>query len=365
MSTPRRPYARLLLGCVDDVVALGVSKLAALLLALLLTHRAKRSIPGLIPLGPSGLAESLSGWTDSEVKRALNELQRHELVVTDFKARPPLIFVVGALYADPPATENGVRGMAIQWCETPACDVRRKVHQEATKALSGSSWMGKWLEWTTSPDDRPEALPSSRPDSGRESSPLRDPIPNTDPTAAAAIRAIWDRLPKPFDAAADQDFLQISSLITVEDFGKIADHLSPSAFTTTPPRMNTPPSVRRLIESALKGDGYWQKLANVGYPASDATPHRCAVCDEPHVPSQACAGEQPCGRRHQPGASCRRCKDIREDERRVTEEAKLAAWQNPETGGNFEDLKREYGIVKAFQIKDALDAKHQTRGTVR
>jgi hypothetical protein len=184
MATPRRLYAKLPLGVIDDAIARGASPSAALLLALMLTSRAKRSIPGLLPFGPSGLAESCTGLTPTAVKRALSELHRLDVVALDATTRPPLIFVVGAVKADPPATENAVRGMSIQFTETPSSPVRNRVHAEITASLKDSAWLARWHEWTAS---HPESVPESGSGLGTESGPLRsrfrDPISDTDPAA--------------------------------------------------------------------------------------------------------------------------------------------------------------------------------------
>jgi hypothetical protein len=305
VSTPRRPYSRLLQGCIDDALKLGASKVAALLLALVLTHRAKRSIPGLVCFGPSGLAESLSGLTHAEVKRALAELAKHRLILSDFDARPPLLYVVGAVKADPPTTENSTRGMAIQYAELPASAVKRHVHQEITDALRDSQWLSKWMEWTT-----PDANPGPDPESGHGPGPLRDPIPiprsETDPAAAARFQSAWDRclVRPPFAAAAAGDFLDATKIWTNEVANSLLMQLGCSKWTTG--KLDIAPTLRRLVSDPA----YAQRIINGEFAGKALHLWLCPTCMYQHPPLDDCPAPQKCGRRHPARDWCAKCRDL-------------------------------------------------------
>ncbi len=190
MATPRRPFVRLPLGIIDDALAKGLSIAAALLLALIVTHRARRSIPGLLmTFGPSGLAESVVGMKPAAVRKALADLEAAQLVVTDFTARPPLIYVRGSIEADPPVKENSVKSMAKQLTEMPISRVTDEVRQAVTASLQSSEWLRIWCDLTAG--SATESGPGTNPESGRDSGPNRIPKsedPNADDTDTRTAR---------------------------------------------------------------------------------------------------------------------------------------------------------------------------------
>ena len=173
MATPRRPYARIRLGAFDDALAAGVSPASVLLLARLLTHREKRSIPGLIRLGIAGLGESLR-LKSTATRRAIAELEAAGLVLVDQAER--LIFVVGAIDADGPKTENAVKGMASQFNQlSKLSPVTIAARAEIESTLSGdheSVLLSKWLQST---ENNTQTLPESGITNGPEPGPVRGP----------------------------------------------------------------------------------------------------------------------------------------------------------------------------------------------
>lgn len=186
MATPRRPYASLRLGLIDDVMRSGVSPNGALLLVLIMTHRLKRSIPGLLTLGPAGLAESLSAVSDDAAREGVSELERMGLVMVDAQTRPPLLYVRGAVEADPPSTANACIGMAKQLRSLPASPITRVVSDAVTACLSDSQHLSLWLAESAAvavdPGPGPESMPDSIPEPGRsQSEPSSDPEPEPEP----------------------------------------------------------------------------------------------------------------------------------------------------------------------------------------
>jgi hypothetical protein len=172
MATPRRPYVSIRLGTFDDAIAAGVSSGGVLLLARLLTHRDKRSVPGLLRSGLAGLSESL-GQSKTATRRGLIELERAHLVRLDAPAR--VLYVEGAIDADPPRTENSVRGMAAQVRELPATSpvtlaVRRAIEAALSEGDKASAWLATWRE-LAGPDSGPDPSPESGPDPGPDSGP--------------------------------------------------------------------------------------------------------------------------------------------------------------------------------------------------
>jgi hypothetical protein len=323
-----------------------VSKLAALLLALLLTHRAKRSIPALLSLGPSGLTESLSGMTLAEVKRAIAELTRHRLVITDFNVRPPLIYCIGAVKTDPPTTVNAVRGMAIQHGELPLSPVTAHVHAEITDALQGSEWLPKWHEWTagTIPTSSPDPRPDPRPESGPESGPLRDPIPipRSDPATAALYQRAWDRVRgRVFAAAAAAEIDEAVRTWDEETFCKLTVALFESKWLSE--RMNIPPTLRRLLDD----QAYTAKVIAGTYRDPQRT-WQCPDCKLGHSPLDGCPPKcRACLTGHSPGYVCRRLQDLEEREQIELDEK---TWRSID-GETFQQLVERHGIRRAFEIK--------------
>lgn len=134
MSTPRKNYVRHAQGFLAAALAGGSTRSAVLLEALIIEHPSRRALPGVVQLGPAGLAESLPGFKLNEVRRDLNALRSAGRIVMDDDAFPPTIFVVGTASNDPPTSPNACEAMARQLCDLPA-SVGRHVWREITKAL--------------------------------------------------------------------------------------------------------------------------------------------------------------------------------------------------------------------------------------
>lgn len=179
MATPRRPYVRVRLGLFAGAMDRGCSSEATLLLAFLITHPSKRALPGLLTLGPAGLAETM-GFPEATVRRGLAELTRAELVIVDTRSRPPLLFVRGAIDDDPPASRNAVIAMARQVNELPESTVRNVVVRAVEASLVGSKLIALWRKSFSAsaqnPSRRPMHRPSPNPGLGSSLTPGQGPL---------------------------------------------------------------------------------------------------------------------------------------------------------------------------------------------
>ncbi len=326
----------------------GASPASALLLALIVTHRNKRSIPGLLAYGPSGLAESLSGYSMSAVKRAFGELGRLGLISFDESARPPLLYVRGSVQADPPTSENAVKGMAKQIRELPPHSSLVKEVQEAiSTVLSGSQWEAKWSEWSAvvgagasgkglvyepSPDPGPEPAPSHEPNqpsgfgasgsqrreavsslnpgAGAVSIPLRKPVsesqspashPPSPEDVAGALNA-WHRLASPpFAKTSEGEVTRALGLFSLSRFEELVKALGQSRWASGDYTKKPPPSLQRLCDDAE----YREKVLANHHIASNLM-WRCSSCGTGHRPLDECPAPcQGCGRRHLESEFCR------------------------------------------------------------
>jgi len=190
MATPRRSYTAIALGAIDDALAQG-SKDSALALALLLTHRGKRAVPGLLQLGAAGLAET-TGLSEVEARRALKDLFDQGRIMVDGQARPPLVYVNRAVLDDPPRTKNAVLGMHKQLSELRDCPITVQIRNEIDASLralekeSDAKWLFNYWTALNAPDpvtgpesgseSGPETPPESRPESGNESGAESGPL---------------------------------------------------------------------------------------------------------------------------------------------------------------------------------------------
>ena len=347
MATPRRPYVNIRLGVFEDALAAGVSDGATLLLARLLAHRDKRSIPGLLRFGPAGLSESLKRPL-SRTQRDLAELERAGLVLIDRPER--LIYVVGAIDIDGPRTENATRGMAAQSREMPpSSKVTRAVRQAIVAFLSNgdrtSAWLPIWNE-LAGLDLNLESSPDANPESGPEPGPLprseiRDPNPRSAAAAdsVALFRRAWDRLPTPFAAAAADDFAQAAKTFDVQQFDQLVEALACSKWVTSEGGLVVVPTLRALIAKPE----YAGRIARGEFVALGSR-WRCPECETVHGPTADCPPVCACGRCHPPGHVCQRARDM---EARVQIDAERT---DPKS---FSSLVATVGIRKAIARKAA------------
>lgn len=326
MSTPRRPYVRVPLDIFEDALERGASDRAVFFLGRLLTHRDKRSAPGLLARGPAGVAETLKGSISvASVQRWLRELEATGLVMTDFKCRPPLVYVLGAVQADPPTTENSARGMALQLRELPAASpVVQTVKREIEEALAGSQHLSTWHQVLGSPP--PESSPEHGPESGPDLDPLRDP-PSvsssacSDTTTAAAtagdaVARAWSRLPRPpFAAAADEDLRKARKELSDEELDRVVIELAASGWATG--RMHTPPTLRQLLQRPeyrariIRGEF----AATSSGTAVRAVGWQCRDCGVNHRPTAACSPPcRGCQKHHAAGVFCRKLAELERHE---------------------------------------------------
>jgi hypothetical protein len=181
VATPRRPYSTIRNGEFEEALAAGVSTDGTLLFARLRTHPLKRSIPGLLHLGPAGLSESLN-LKLSLTQRWLSELEGHGLAIVDRRER--LIYCVGAIDIDGPRTENSLRGMAMQFRELPPRSLVTRAVRTAIEATLSTGEKTKAAEWQSIWTEIIGPEPSPEP--GLESGPESGPLPRSASAAAAA-----------------------------------------------------------------------------------------------------------------------------------------------------------------------------------
>jgi hypothetical protein len=329
MATPRRPYVTIPLGEFQAALRSGLSSDAVALFALVWTHPDKRSIPGLLGLGPAGLAESLENvWSPAKTGRLLRELQHGKRVLLDGSAR--LIYCLGGVESDPPRTENSVRGMANQLRGLPsASPVVRVIRGAIEASLSdqggkSSAWLPLWRS-LVGPESEPEPGPYPSPDSGsdvgRGPGPLPippsasaaadpDPIPGPPPQPELApyVRA-WNRLPRPFAAAAAQDFQQAAKAINPGTFSKLVRELAMSGWLNpTKSGLQFVPTLRRLVQD----EEYLDRILSgefVDRDGADPDEWKCPDCAMRHEPIAECPPVPLCGRRHD-HEYCTQCREL-------------------------------------------------------
>ncbi len=219
MSRSTRPrFARIALGRVDVLRAAGVSRDAILLDVHLRTHRAKRSLPGLLEMGIAGLAESLSE-TPKRVQQWLAQLEHANQVMVDREAR--LIFAVGAAVDDGPSTEQAVVGMSRQWRELPESPITEAIALEIERSLDEGNrqkllplWLTETARTRTHDASAQSAVltrsapaSDSGPESASESVTQRASLPSPSPSPLPMSRDPETATPTPAVSAAVADFL--------------------------------------------------------------------------------------------------------------------------------------------------------------
>lgn len=174
MATPRRPFVRLPLGIIDDALAKGLSIAAALLLALIVTHRARRSIPGSADdvrpfwFGRVGGRHEARRCQEGAGRPRGGAVGRHRLyrsAAAHLRARQHR--------GCSPVKENSVKSMAKQLTEMPISRVTDEVRQAVTASLQSSEWLRIWCDLTAG--SATESGPGTNPESGRDSGPNRIP----------------------------------------------------------------------------------------------------------------------------------------------------------------------------------------------
>jgi hypothetical protein len=220
MATPRRPFVKVPLGLFEDALSAGISPGAALLLGLLVTHRSRRSIPGLLMYGPSSLAESITGYTINTARRALKELEERGRVIVDSSVRPPLLYVRGAVEADPPVVRNSVVGMAKQLATLPDSHIKTEVYSAVINSLpepkdDKESLRALWFKLAAqslATDEisrtAAEGARAARPESGPEVRALKT---NLTPALSADRRSVDPQTedPPPQAAGSDRSTVQV------------------------------------------------------------------------------------------------------------------------------------------------------------
>ncbi len=280
------------------------------------THPAKRTIPGLLMMGPAGLSESL-GESIRRVRAALSALERRGLVVCDH-GRRAAIYVAGACAVDPPSTPQTIVAFSRQLGEldvtsvvrAAVCrDVEANINREPPRNASGEkqarpSMYSLWLTTMASARSEVGTVPvtyAASIEGTSESAPHdRTPAPET----VAAFRLAWSRLPMPpFPRAAARDVDEATARFTREEFDRIVVELACSFVVLKPPgsRRGDRFGLRRLLSAPDKLrsllDGEYRELATEDW--------RCPSCRAAHRPSDICPAPCPgCGMHHDASQYC-------------------------------------------------------------
>jgi hypothetical protein len=198
-AAPRRRYRTVRLGLCDYFAKCGLSRDAQLLAFNLIACRLARSVPGVVPIGRSGLAELLrsSGWDPEAVANALAECERAGQVLYDEAG--PLMFIPVALEDDQPRNPNVLTSWSRDLSELPDVPLVAEIRRAIAGFLSGdlaSAWEALCH------DGSPNSSGNSSGNSCRNPTPTPTPTPTPLPqerAAAAALRvAEWNKLAHPF-----------------------------------------------------------------------------------------------------------------------------------------------------------------------
>lgn len=361
MATPRQPYKKVPHGWIEDMLAAGVSQGDALLMGRMMTHRSLRAVPGLLLMGPAGLAESLTGVTASGAERSLKRLERAGLVMLDRASRPPMIYIIGAAKADPPGHANSVAAMAkalsvIQNSHLRAvivAEIESELQQIRPTATSKGETLFETWRKLTRPDSAtaqgPESPTSHALNQGPESGPLRTPLSGDPLTSdpAAAYRRAWDRLPRPpFAAAFEDDLEKAQTEIAIEAFDDLTEALATSKWIDGV--LQVPPTLRRLVS-----DGAYRDRIIAGEFRAPAIKWRCRDCGHTHRAHDVCPPKcEHCRQRHD---SSLRCYAKAQAEEEAAMDVERAAWLSPE-GETWEVFsERMGGGLKAALAKGEID----------
>lgn len=128
----------------------------------LLTGPELTVIPGVIPTGAAGLAETMD-WPLEGFREAFREVFREGLAEADWKAR--LVWVPKALKHNEPENPNVVRSWASTWAELPECGLKTTIwsalHDYAKS--KGPQWLAAFSEACPKPFSKPLAKPFDNP----------------------------------------------------------------------------------------------------------------------------------------------------------------------------------------------------------
>jgi hypothetical protein len=151
----------------------GVSDTGRYLYAWLYQSPSRDVVPGLLRVGAGGLAEEI-GWTARKVQKHLHELAGYVLV--DDASR--VLFILGAIKADPPRNPKQITAMARQFAQIPTSAVVDAAMRELEAVIkkSDKSLIDKWREF----DCIRNSFGNSRPNSNRQTQ-TPTPTPHSDP----------------------------------------------------------------------------------------------------------------------------------------------------------------------------------------
>ena len=357
-TTPTRArYARLPLGLLDRLPA-GLSRAAgadALLMHLALsTHR--RSIPGVLRIGPGALADELADWPPESVPRCLIELEDAGLIRFDRRAR--LLHVVGLAAADPPRSPSAVTAWARDFLELPPGDVRDGIYAEIDAALTQQGRADEWRRQTESQSDsqsQSQSQPQNQSQSGSQRpSPCTSTSTSTKTSSTASgagaradetvsdgddgFRALAEAYPKrrqvdearPVYARLDLDTTQRANLLEAVQVMSVTDDWTKHQGKYVPP----------LAVWLERGD--WRRVSVT-----------CRSCRQRHAVAADCLPECPdCHQRHRTDLRCAR-RQIRE----VEEEEQAAILARAVTAGITPDEAKAQLEAEAAENRAALRAK--------
>jgi hypothetical protein len=100
----------------------------------LLTGPFTTNIPGIIPFGEAAISEGIE-WNLRDFRRALCEIQRHDMIKVDHTAR--IMWIQKAISYNPPESPNVVKSWAVAWDEIPECSLKVEIYQHIKSFLEG------------------------------------------------------------------------------------------------------------------------------------------------------------------------------------------------------------------------------------
>ena len=120
------------------------------------------TVPGMIVVGESALAESL-GWTLAGFRKAFEEIEAEGLAKAEWKSR--LVWVPKAIVHNEPQSINVIKGWAIPWDEAPECDLKHEVWA-ALKAFTdekGDAWSNAFEKACPDPSGKAKGMATAMP----------------------------------------------------------------------------------------------------------------------------------------------------------------------------------------------------------
>lgn len=304
---------------------------ADILWARLALSSSRRTLPGVLRVGPGALADEL-GWPAQALSKCLRELERTDLIGFDREAR--VLHVRGLISADPPRSMSSVIACARDYLELPACAVREAILAECNAAMANHALVDDWRRMVgvvaahpgadAGPLDGVHVEPLSELHSEVQSThactrarpfPSPDPEPRPEPGAASGTQTaadarsrfseLWTVYPKKRD---ELPALEAYSRFPAEQHDLLMAAVSAQAHSPDWLEANGKfiPRLARWLES-----GDWQRVE-----------FRCPRCTTSHTAADRCAPSpcRDCGLRHPPEHTCsqRRAREVREEDRRET-----------------------------------------------